>query len=94
VKKILRILAVIVLLAAAGFWLAMGANTGWIRNNVEKRTLDEITGIEGISYEKKFVPGVDFLAVSAVAAAILAGASFFFRNKTVTSTPTPTQTHT
>jgi hypothetical protein len=81
VKKVLRIIAVILVVAATGFWLATGANRGWTKNKVEKRTLDEVTGIEGIAYEKKFVPGLDFLVEAAVGAGILTGASFFFQNK-------------
>ena len=80
-KKVLRIIAVILVVAATGFWLATGANRGWTKNKVEKRTLDEVTGIEGIAYEKKFVPGLDFLVEAAVGAGILTGASFFFQNK-------------
>jgi hypothetical protein len=43
------------------------------------KTLDPVTGIEGITYQQKFLPGVDFLGVAGGAAGVLAGASFFFR---------------
>ena len=69
------------LLAAFGYWAAAGANRGWTKNNVPKRTLDEVTGIEGVTYEKKFVPGVDFLGAAAGVAGVVALASLFFRNK-------------
>jgi hypothetical protein len=81
VKKTLRILAVILVLASAGFWLASGANRGWTKTSVPVKTLDEVTGIEGITYQKKFVPGVDFLAVGIAAAVLLTGVSFLFRTK-------------
>ena len=68
-------------LAAAGFWLATGANRGWTKTSVPKKTLDEVAGIVGITYEKRFVPGVDFLALAGVGAIALAGVSFLFRNK-------------
>lgn len=83
-KKILRIVALLVVLVAAGFWLATGANRGWTKNQVQKKTLDEVTGIEGITYEKKFVPGLDFLGAAAGAAVILTGVSFLCRNKSKT----------
>jgi hypothetical protein len=44
------------------------------------KTLDEVTGIEGITYQKKFLPGVDFLGAAFVVAGALAGTSLFFRN--------------
>jgi len=36
------------------------------------KTLDPVTGIEGISYQKKFLPGVDFLGAAFGGAAMLA----------------------
>lgn len=86
-KKSLRLLAVLVALGAAGTWLATGANRGWTKTSVERRTLDEITGIEKISYENAFLPGVDFLGVALAGAGALAGASFLFRNKTNQNQP-------
>jgi hypothetical protein len=80
-KKSLRILAVIIVLAAAGCWLATGANRGWTKTSVPKKIRDEVTGIEGVTYEKKFVPGVDFLAAAVIGAGLVAGVSFLFRNK-------------
>ena len=81
-KQTFRIVALLVVLAAAGFWLTAGANRGWTKNKVEKKTLDDVTGIEGISYEQKFVPGLDFLGAAFVGAGILTGLSFLLRNKT------------
>lgn len=85
-KKTLRILAVLVLLAAGATWLATGANRGWTKTSVAVKTLDPVTGIEGITYQNKFLPGVDFLGGAAAIAAVLAGASFLFRNKKQTQT--------
>jgi hypothetical protein len=83
-KKTLQLLAVLVLLAAGTAWLATSASCGWTKTSVMVKTLDPVTGIEGISYEKKFLPGVDFLGASALVAGVLAGSSLFFRNKTQT----------
>jgi hypothetical protein len=80
-KKTLRILAVLVLLAAGTTWLVTGATVGWTKTSVAVKTLDPVTEIEGITYQKKFIAGVDFLGGAAAVAAALAGASFFFRNK-------------
>jgi hypothetical protein len=84
-KKILQILALVVLLAAGVTWLATGANRGWTKTSVPVKTLDAVTGIEGITYQPKFLPGVDFLGAAFVVAAALAGTSFLFRNKNKTT---------
>ncbi|MEJ0090715.1 MAG: hypothetical protein WDM80_13355 [Limisphaerales bacterium] len=80
-KRILQILAVLVVLAAGTTWLVTGANRGWTKTSIAIKTLDPVTEIGGITYQKKFLPGVDFLGGAAVVAVALAGASFFFRNK-------------
>ena len=77
-KKLLRSLAILVALAAAVVWLTTGANRGWTKTSVPVKTLDDVTGIEGISYQQKFLPGVDFLGAAALAAGLLAGASLCF----------------
>ncbi len=81
-KRIFRTMAVGFVLAGVGFWLAGGANRGWTKTSVPKKTVDEVTGIEGVTYEKKLVPGVDFLGGAVLAAGILAGVSFLFQTKT------------
>jgi len=81
VKRMLQILALVAALAAAGFWLAAGANRGWTKTSVPVKTLDEVLGIEGITYEKRFVPGLDFLGAAMLGAGALAGLSLLFRNK-------------
>lgn len=60
------------------WWAAAGASRGWTKTSVERVTVDEVTGLEGRTYEDKFVPGVDFLGAGLVGAAALAGASFLF----------------
>jgi hypothetical protein len=80
-KKALRILAVIILPAAVGFWAAKGGNRGWTVNNIAHETVDPVTGLSGVAWERVFIPGWDFLAAAALVAAVMAGASFLFRNK-------------
>ena len=80
-RKALRIFAIILVLAAAAWWLAAGGNLGWTKTSVPLKTVDEVTGLDHIEWQKKFVPGIDFLGVTLVAAVVLAGASFAFRNK-------------
>jgi hypothetical protein len=81
VRRALRILAPVVLTAAVGFWAAGGAHPGWTVNNIAHETNDPVTGLTGVTYEKGFIPGWDFLAAAALLAGILAGLSFLFANK-------------
>jgi hypothetical protein len=78
-RKALQFLALVVVLAAAVTWAATGANRGWTKTSVPVKTLDEVTGIEGITYQKKFLPGVDFLGAALAGAVLLGGTSLFFR---------------
>ena len=70
-KKILQILALIIALGGVATWVVTGANRGWTKTSVAVKTLDEVTGIEGITYQKKFLPGVDFLGAAFGGAALL-----------------------
>jgi hypothetical protein len=78
-KRILRIVAAILILAAVGVWLATGANRGWTKTSVPVKKTDEVTGITVDEYQKRFVPGVDLLGAALLGSALLAGASFLFR---------------
>ena len=80
-KQFLRWTSLVVLLAAAALWLSAGANRGWTKNSVPQKIVDEVTGLDGITYERRFVPGVDFLGGAVLVAGILAGASLLYRTK-------------
>ena len=86
-KRILQILGLVIGLAAVALWLGLGANRGWTKTSVPVKTLDDVTGIEGISYQKRFVPGVDFLGVMLLTAGILEGLSFFLRRSSDNKSP-------
>lgn len=77
-KRLLRTLALVLLVAAGLTWLATGANRGWTRTSVAIKTVDDVTGLEGIEYRKQFVPGLDFLGGALLGAGLLAGTSLFF----------------
>ena len=77
----LRVLAGLLLAGAAAAWLLAGANRGWTKTSVPRPLLDEVTGIQGVAYERRFVPGVDFLGLAALASGLLAGTSLLFRNR-------------
>ena len=76
-KRTLRIIAGVLIVGAIAFWAAAGANRGWTKTRVPKKIVDEATGLEGIQWQEKFVPGVDFLGAALLGAGVLAGISFF-----------------
>lgn len=79
-KRTLRFIALAVALAAALAWLVLGANRGWTRTSTAVKTLDEVTGIEGIQYRKAFVPGLELLGSAWLGAGLLAGVSLLIPN--------------
>jgi len=81
-KRIFLSLAAVIALFAIVVWAVAGAHRGWTKTSVPVKSVDEVTGLEGITYQPRFVPGLDFLGGALLAAGVLAGASFVFRNKT------------
>ena len=79
-KKALRILAWAFALGSLGFWAEKGANRGWTRTNIKHESPDPVTGLSGVTYEKGFIPGLDFLGGAALAAGIMAGVSRLIKN--------------
>jgi hypothetical protein len=75
---------VIFALSAVAFWAVRGSNRGWTKTQVQVKTVDEVTGLEGLSYQDRFTPGIDFLGGALVGAGVLAGASLLIRNQTRT----------
>ncbi len=80
-KGTLRVLALTIAVCGLGLWASLGANRGWTRTTVPVKTVDTVTGIEGIEYQKKFVPGVDLLGGALLGSAMFAGTSVLFRKK-------------
>ena len=80
-KRTLQTLAAVFALATVVTWAALGADRGWTKTKRAVKTVDEVTGIEGITYENQFRPGVDFLGAGLLGAGVLAGVSFLFRPK-------------
>jgi hypothetical protein len=87
-KLAFQVAALVVVLTAGTFWFTAGANRGWTKTSVAVKTVDEITGIEGIDYRPQFVPGLDFVGGALLGAGVLAGASLLFRNKAISTNKT------
>lgn len=80
-KKAALITAALLFLGGLGIWLGKGAHTGWTQTSVPVKALDEVTGIESITYEDKFLPGIDFLGAMIGGAVVLGAVSAFIKNK-------------
>ena len=74
--KVLRIVASTLLAITLIWWLLSGANTGWTKTSIATMQSDEITGIDYPTWEKRFVPGVDFIAAGATISLLLLCSSF------------------
>jgi len=80
-KMVFRAAAMLLFLAALVSWLARGANWGWTKTSVPVQRTDEVTGITVDDYQKRFVPGIDFLGAASLGSGILAGASLLIRSR-------------
>ena len=56
-KRALRLLAAIAAVAGVTVWLSTGANRGWTRTSTPTKTIDPVTGIEGIDTAGNSFPG-------------------------------------
>lgn len=81
VRRGLRWLGILGVVATVGFWLKTGAHTGFSKNRVEVPKVDPVTQIEYVDYEDRFVMGVEYLAAGTVAGLGLFGLSFAFARK-------------
>ena len=78
-KRSLRLFALALAALALTAWLLTGAHRGWTKTSVPVRTVDEVTGLEAISYERRLVPGMDLLAAAFAGAGVLWGLSLWVR---------------
>ena len=76
-RKALQRIALGLAVALAAWWLLTGAHRGWTKTTVTRWQKDPVTDIEGPVIEKRFVPGLDLLALGLAGAAALYLASFF-----------------
>ena len=80
-KMSLRLASFFVALVTVVIWLFGGPNLAWTRTSEMVKSRDPVTDQEVVSWEKRFLPGVDFLAGGLMVSAALAGASFLFRKR-------------
>jgi len=75
-KKPLRLASFFVALVTLVVWLFGGPNLGWTKTSEMVKSRDAVTDLEVITWEKRFLPGVDFLVAGLLASGVLVGASF------------------
>lgn len=80
-RTILRLTAFFIALVTLVLWLFGGPNTGWTKTSVMVKTIEPDTERDIITWERRFLPGVDFLGSGLLAGALLFGTSFLFRKK-------------
>ncbi|TAG27454.1 MAG: hypothetical protein EAZ36_06750, partial [Verrucomicrobia bacterium] len=72
-------IGVLVALFVFCFWAAKGYHAGWTQNEVPVKDVDPITEIEFIRYEKRFVPGLDYLGGGIFVGAVIFAVTFLGR---------------
>ena len=82
---VLRLSALAIALVSLVLWFFGGPNLGWTKTSVPIAKVDPVTDQPYQEWEKRFVPGLDFLGASFLGAALLAGTSFLFPKKAVSS---------
>lgn len=80
-RVLLRGLGAFVALFVFCFWAAKGYNTGWTKHQVQVQQVDPVTELEFITYEKRFVPGVEFLGGGIALGVALFAATFLGRRR-------------
>ncbi len=72
----LRLAALAVIVMSTALWFFAGPNLGWTKTSAPRLEKDEATKQDYAKWEKRFVPGIDFLGAALITSgALLAGAS-------------------
>ncbi len=80
-RKGLQLTAAAVAGLGLAFWFFGGPNLGKTKTQVPVREVSRMTGLEETRWERRFVPGVDFLAGSFAVAGVILGGSFLVRRE-------------
>jgi hypothetical protein len=76
-RVLLRILGALIVLGIFARWAASGYHQGWSKNQVLVERLDPVTEITEQGWEKRFVPGLDFLCGGVALGLIILAATFW-----------------
>jgi hypothetical protein len=75
-RSIFGALSGICLAVTLALWALGGAHRGWTRTSRPVEKTDEVTGLQYREYERRFQPGIDFLAGGLLIGTGLAGAAW------------------
>lgn len=78
-RVLFRMLAGFLALFAFAFWAAAGWNKGWTKTQIPIAQTDEVTGIEFVTYQDHFAPGVELLSAALFFSIALFGITFIRR---------------
>ncbi len=79
-RVLFRMLAGISALFLFAYWAAAGWNRGFTKTQIPIKQVDEITGIEFVTYKDHFTPGIEFLGLG-LGLCIMLFAITFIRRK-------------
>jgi len=80
-RVLFRMLAGFIALFCFAFWAAAGWNRGWTRTQIPIKQLDEVTGIEFVTYKQHFMPGVELLGLGLGISLALFAITFIRRSR-------------
>ena len=80
IAKVLLVAGLLLAVGTATFWAAKGAHRGWSQHRVPHKQIDEVTGLEQVTYEDRYVPGIEILGSGVGLGLALTALSLFFRN--------------
>ncbi len=78
-RVLLRGAGILLALFIFCFWAAKGYHRGWSQNEVPVKQVDPITELPYVTYEKRFVPGIEFLGGGIFAGLAIFSVTFFRR---------------
>lgn len=78
-RILLRGAGVLIALFVFCFWAAKGYHGGWTKTQIPVTQVDPVTEIEFVTYEKGFVPGVDYLGGGIFAGVVVFAVTFWPR---------------
>lgn len=80
-RILFRMLAGFLALFSFAYWAAAGWNRGWTKTQIAVKQIDEVTGIEFVTYKQHFAPGVELLGLAAFICVALFAITFIRRRK-------------